>query len=267
MGCRRSRSDDPPLPGGEPPGLARAGQEAPDRAIELYERYDRDAAAPFPTDPELTAADVGGGRTCSYAHLLPAERARLVAVDVSAEELALNEEADETRVADITRGLPFEDGELAFLSSRAVMEHLPEVGSFVDHAHRVLAPGGRTIHLFPGRYALFALAARLLPFDPLKGLLHRVYPQTHEVVDFPVFYDRCHPSAFERLLRERGFTEVQVSVSFNQTDYAAALVPAFVLVALYEVAVRALGLRDLAAYVLVRPASPPSRGGAGPGWR
>ncbi len=136
------------------------------------------------------AADVGGGRTCSYAHLLPAERARLVAVDVSAEELALNEEADEMRVADITRGLPFEDGELAFLSSRAVMEHLPDVGSFVGHAHRVLAPGGRTIHLFPGRYALFALAARLLPFDPLKWLLHRVYPHTHEVVEFPVFYDR-----------------------------------------------------------------------------
>ena len=223
----------------------------PDRAIELYERYDRDAAGLFPTDAELVAADVGGGRTCSYAHLLPAERARLVAVDVSSEELALNEEADETRVADGTRVLPFEDGELAFLSSRAVMEHLPDVGAFVAQAHRALAPGGRTIHLFPGRYALFALAARLLPFDPLKGLLHRVYPHTHEVVEFPVFYDRTYPSAFERLLREQGFTDIEVRVSFNQTDYAAALLPAFVLVALYELAVRALGLRDLAAYVLV----------------
>ena len=223
----------------------------PDRAIELYERYDREAAALFPTDPELTAADVGGGRTCSYAHLLPASRARLVAVDVSPDELALNDEADETRVADITRGLPFEDGELAFLSSRAVMEHLPDTGGFVGHAHRVLASGGRMIHLFPGRYALFALAARLLPFDPLKGLLHRVYPHTHEVVEFPVFYDRTWPSAFERLLRERGFADIEVRVSFNQTDYAAALFPAFVLVALYELAVRALGLRNLAAYVLV----------------
>jgi SAM-dependent methyltransferase len=223
----------------------------PDRAIELYERYDRDAAALFPRDPGLVAGDVGGGRTCSYAHLLPAERARLVAVDVSADELALNEEADETRVADITRGLPFEDGELSFLSSRAVMEHLPDVGGFVGHAHRVLVPGGRMIHLFPGRFALFALAARLLPFDPLKGLLHRVYPHTHEVVEFPVFYDRCQPGAFERLLRERGFTDIEVRVSFNQTDYAAALLPAFLVVALYELVVRALGLRGLAAYVLV----------------
>ena len=46
----------------------------PDRAIELYERYDREAAQLSPSDPELVAADVGG-RTCSYAHLLPA-RAR-----------------------------------------------------------------------------------------------------------------------------------------------------------------------------------------------
>lgn len=233
----------------------------PDRAIELYERYDREAAALFPRDPALVAADVGGGRTCSYAQLLPAERARLVAVDASADELALNREADETREADITRGLPFADGELGFLSSRAVMEHLPDVDGFVRQAHRVLAPGGRMIHLFPGRYALFALAARLLPFDPLKALLHRVYPHTHEVVEFPVFYDCCQPGAFEALLRRQGFDEIEVRVSFNQTDYASALLPAFVLVALYELAVRALGLRDLAAYVLVTA----SRGGAGPG--
>ena len=174
-----------------------------------------------------------------------------MAVDASAEELALNEEADETRVADITRGLPFEDCELVFLSSRAVMEHLPDVGSFVAHAHRVLAPGGRTIHLFPGRYALFALAARLLPFDPLKVLLHRVYRHTHEVVEFEAYYDRTYPGAFERLLRDQGFSEIEVRVSFNQIDYAAALLPAFVLVALYDLAVRALGLGDLAAYVLV----------------
>lgn len=224
----------------------------PDRAIELYERYDRDAAALFPTDPALVAADVGGGRTCSFFHLLPeGPRARLVAVDVSEDELARNREADETRVADITRGLPFSDGELSFLSSRAVMEHLPDVEGFLRQAHRALAPGGRTIHLFPGRYALFALAARLLPFDPLKWLLHRVYPHTHEVVEFPVFYDRCVPSAFEALLRRQGFDEIEVRVSFNQTDYAAALLPAFVLVAAYELVVRALGRRDLAAYVLV----------------
>jgi SAM-dependent methyltransferase len=182
---------------------------------------------------------------------------------VSGAELAQNEEADETRVADISRGLPFEDGELAFLSSRAVMEHVPDVGAFVSHAHRVLAPGGQMIHLFPGRHALFALAARLLPFDPLKALLHRVYPHTHDVVEFDVFYDRTTAGGFERLLRERGFTNIEVHVSFNQTDYAAALFPAFVLVAAYELVVRALRLRNLAAYVLVTA----TRGGAGPGSR
>lgn len=97
-----------------------------DRAIDLYRRYDREAASRFPRDPGAAVGDVGGGRRCSYAHLLPAApRARLVAVDVDPEELALNREVDETRVADITRGLPFGEGELRLLTSRAVWSTCP----------------------------------------------------------------------------------------------------------------------------------------------
>lgn len=223
-----------------------------DRAIDLYRRYDREAARRFPRDPGAAVGDVGGGRRCSYAHLLPpAPRARLVAVDVDPEELALNREADETRVADVTQGLPFGEGELRLLTSRAVVEHLPDVAAFIGHSYRALAPGGQTVHLFPGRYALFATAARVLRFEALKSLLHRVYPSTAEVVEFPVFYDRCNPSAFEDALRRQGFVDVRTQLSFNQTDYLAAFLPAFLLCVLYEAIVRRLRVRDLAAYVLV----------------
>lgn len=223
-----------------------------DRALDLYRRYDAVVAERFPREPAAVAADVGGGRTCSFAGLIPPRpRARLVAVDVSGNELALNRDADEARVADITRGLPFDDDEVRLLTSRAVMEHLPDVDGFLAHSYRVLEPGGQVVHLFPGRHALFALVARHVPFEAAKALLHRLYPPTRGVVEFPVFYDRCHPSAFEGALRRRGFVDVETQLSFNQTDYVSAFFPAYLACALYEAVVRRLCLRDLAAYVLV----------------
>jgi ubiquinone/menaquinone biosynthesis C-methylase UbiE len=190
---------------------------------------------------------------CSFASHLPAARPRprIVAVDASAEELALNHDVDETRVADISGGLPFGDGEVDMITSRAVLEHVPDLDAFFAHSARVLAPGGRTVHLMASRYALFALVARLLPFGPLKALLHRVYPATQDVIEFPVFYDRCYASAIEESLARHGFREVRIELSYSQSDYFAAFFPAFLLCLLYEAVLRGFRLRDLAAYTLV----------------
>src|SRR5688500_10492349 len=57
-----------------------------------------------------TFVDLGGGRSCVYECAVPRDRGvRLVAVDISAEELALNTSADVTEVADVAKGLPFAD--------------------------------------------------------------------------------------------------------------------------------------------------------------
>ena len=174
-----------------------------------------------------------------------------MAVDVAPEELASNRDVDETRVADIVHGLPFEDGEVQLIASRTVLEHVPDIDAFFRHAARVLVPGGLTIHLIPSRYSLFAIAARLLPFGPTKAVLHRLYPWTSEVVEFPVFYDRCYPSGIKESLKRNGFQHVRIEATYNQTDYFAAFFPAYLLCLLYESIVRRLGLRNLAAYMVV----------------
>jgi ubiquinone/menaquinone biosynthesis C-methylase UbiE len=183
-----------------------------------------------------------------------------VAVDVAPEELASNRDVDETRVADIVHGLPFEDGQVQLIASRTALEHVPDVDAFFRHAARVLAPEGLTIHLIPSRFSLFAIAARLLPFGPTKAVLHRLYPGTTDVVEFPVFYDRCYPSGIEESLERHGFRDVRVEVTFNQTDYFAAFFPAYLLCLLYEHVVRRLGLRNLAAYMLVIGERAPAAG-------
>ena len=53
-------------------------------------------------EPVEHLVDVGGGRRCVYAGFVrPEQQLRLIAVDISAEELALNTQVDETYVANV----------------------------------------------------------------------------------------------------------------------------------------------------------------------
>lgn len=215
-----------------------------------FERTVRQALQEVPDDG--TFVDLGGGRSCVYAAAVPRDRGvQLVAVDISAEELAHNTFADETRVANVAERLPFDEGEVDLLVSRVVLEHVDGVPAAIREIHRVLKPGGRTIHFVPGRFATFAVAARMLPFKPLLRLLHFVAPSSIGVVEFDVHYDHTDPVALERLFREAGFRDVTVTWTAAQADYFKSFLPAFVAAVVYQTIVRIFGLRRLAAYVMV----------------
>ena len=219
----------------------------------LWRRFEASVAEALREMPDGgTFVDLGGGRSCVYESAVPRDRGvRLVAVDISADELALNTSADVTKLADVAEGLPFADQEVDLLVSRVVLEHVDGVPAAIENIARVLRPGGRTIHFAPGRYATFALAARLLPFEPLLKLLHFAIPSSVGVVEFDVHYDHTDPVALERLFRRAGFQDVTVSWTAAQADYFRPFLPAYVAVALYQTAVRVLSLRRLAAYVVV----------------
>ena len=202
-----------------------------------------------------TVVDLGAGRRCVYYHALRPEL-ELIAVDIDAGELALNAHATRTVVADVSRDLPLHDRSVDLLISRAALEHVPDVRAAVRHMARVLKPGAPTLHFVPARYGLAGIAARLLPFDPLVGLLHKVMPWTIGQVEFDVHYDQAWPQAMERTFREAGFRNVTVEVSWAQPGYFEAVYPLFLLHAAYEAVVRRLDLRRLAAYMVVRAAAP-----------
>jgi ubiquinone/menaquinone biosynthesis C-methylase UbiE len=215
-----------------------------------FESSVRDALVEVPDGGVFV--DVGGGRSCVYADAVPRDRGvRLISVDISPEELALNVVADQTVVADIAQAIPFADAEVDLLVSRVVLEHVDGVPSAIRHMARVIKPGGRTIHFVPGRFATFAIAARLLPFKPLLRLLHFAVPGSIGVVEFDVHYDQTDPVALERLFRAAGFRDVRVSWTAAQADYYKTFAPAYLLIVAYQTLVRALGLRRLAAYVMV----------------
>ena len=64
--------------------------------------------------------DVGGGRQCHVACFRPpGAEIRIVAVDISPDELAANQDVDETRVADVTKELPFGPATVDLVSPEA----------------------------------------------------------------------------------------------------------------------------------------------------
>jgi SAM-dependent methyltransferase len=135
--------------------------------------------------------------------------------------------------------------------SRAVLEHVPDVRAGARQMARVLTPGGRTMHLLPGRFSLFGMAARLLPFRPLLAVLHRVAPETVDQVEFDVFYDQGTPDRLRRAFEDAGFRHVEVEVTWAQPGYFDMLLPVFLAYSVYEFLARTLKLMPLAAYIAV----------------
>lgn len=197
-------------------------------------------------------ADLGGGRHCEYVDCLPAEHSlHLVAVDISADELAANTDVAECRVANVAEELPFADGEVSLVLSRFLLEHVDGVPAAATHMGRVLAAGGIAIDFLPCRFSTFAIVTRLLPFGLLLALLHRVSPETRGDVEFDVFYDHCYPRALEQAFHDAGFRRVEVRVEYVSTSYYWPIFPLFLLVAAYERLVRRADARSLAAYLMV----------------
>ena len=203
-----------------------------------------------------TVVDVGGGRHCPFATGRPAGT-RIIAVDVSAEELRGNTDVDEVRVADGSRALPFPDGSVDLITSRSVLEHLPDLPAFFAEAARVLRPGGEMVHTFPCRYAPFAVLNRALPGAVTRRALRTFLdPSAAGYHGFPAVYDRCYPAAVRAALAANGFVVRDMRLSYYQSAYFAFFVPAYVLSCAYEVTVRRLGVRDLCAYMLLHAYRP-----------
>jgi SAM-dependent methyltransferase len=177
--------------------------------------------------------------------------AKIVAIDVSRDELAHNRDVDAKLVADIVQGLPLRSRGVDLIVSRSVLEHLRQTEAFIQHASRVLKPDGYFIHLFPCKFAPFALINQLLPHRLSARIVHFFRPGSEGRLGFPAYYDNCYPSAMRSLLAKYGFEVRDVQLSFYQSTYFQSFLPLFLISVAYEMVVYTLGLNDLSAHVLV----------------
>jgi SAM-dependent methyltransferase len=211
------------------------------RAAELAEQ----------ADPQRIV-DIGAGRTTPYAALLSSRPRELIGIDVLDEDLRANHALNRRLTCDIARmGIPPGARGAGLITSRMVLEHLPDLDRFAGHVHDALAPGGRTIHLFAGRYSAFAILNALLPESVSRRILFAFRPESIEVGGFTTFYDRTNAGAAEAVFRRAGLADIEVRVSYQVSQYFNFFAPLFVLARLWEISLERLGPRDLASYVLL----------------
>lgn len=204
------------------------------------------------SQPEQLIVDIGGGSSCPFAKYKdPTLNSKIIAVDISQEELEKNIDADETRVANIMEALPFEDDSVDLVVSRSVLEHLNNLENFVLNTKRILRPGGYFIHLFPSKFAPFAVVNQLLPPVISKKILYFLHPESKGIGGFPAFYNKCYFSAITKLLNKYDFEILNIIRSYYQSRYTNFFVPLFLLTAVYEMLIEFIKVKNLCAFLLV----------------
>jgi 2-polyprenyl-6-hydroxyphenyl methylase/3-demethylubiquinone-9 3-methyltransferase len=193
--------------------------------------------------------DVGAGRAPTLAIDDRPAGSWYVGLDSSAEELAAAPPGsyDEAIVHDITKPLG-RDQEFDVAISWQVLEHVESVPAALQSLRSALRVGGTLVAQLSGRYALFAIAARLMPHRARVRVLSRLL---HEPMQekFPTRYDRCWAAALERLLTP--WAEYELVSFYRGASYLTPLRPIQRAYLVYESALARRDARNFATHYLI----------------
>ena len=114
-----------------------------------------------------------------------------------------------------------------------------------------LKPGGTALHLFPGRFAPFAILNHVVPEVLKRRLLLITWPESYGELGFPAFYNRCTEPGMRLLLSDLGFDIVESRVYYYQSLYYKAFLPLYLISLAYDLFVWRLGIKALASQVLI----------------
>ncbi len=205
-------------------------------------------------------ADIGGGRDWQFsANDKQSWDVELVALDISGDELDLNQVADSTVVADVTKEIPVADGSIDLIMCHSGVEHFSDNAGFLSNAYNALRPGGRMILQFPSPYAPFAILNRAFPPRLTAWLLKNFMPGSEGVLGFKAYYDRTDYVRFRKLAENAGLEVDYHFPGFFSAGYFAFFPPMYLVLHIYDLLRFALGSRALASYnlfVLRRPGGP-----------
>lgn len=221
-------------------------------AATFWESYATQAGAIANSAEPAKVVDVGAGRTTPYAPAIADATTELIGIDVLGDDLAANQLLTRYIVCDFVKhGIPKEAEGAGLVTSRMVIEHVPDLENFAQSVYRTLAPAGRTVHLFAARYSIFAILNRLLPDSLSRRVLFALRPESVEVGGFPTFYDHTHAKAAKSVFERAGMINVEIEVSYQTSQYFHFFFPLFVVARIWETVLHRLALENLGSYVLL----------------
>ena len=202
--------------------------------------------------PHKIVLDVGGGEHCPFALQKDSnQQGKIIAVDILEEKIRGNRDVDEKLIANIMQPLPFKENQIDFIVSRSVLEHLKDLEAFIVESKRVLKSKGYCIHVFPSKFAPFAIINQLLPQGLSKKLLFFVRPEVKHCGGFPAYYSKCFYSSIKALFQKYGYEIVTLHLGYFQASYFSFFLPLFLMVAVYEMLVQFIRAKNLCAYILI----------------
>ena len=218
----------------------------------IFELYEKVVAEYLNRKRDQIIVDVGGGKCCPFAkHKNPTQNAKIITIDLSEEQVRKNHDADTKLIANIMRPLPFKNKSIDLVVSRAVLEHLENLESFLSESTRVLKANGYCIHAFSSKFAPFAIINQLLPQKLSKRLLLYIRPEVKDFAGFPAYYNKCFYSSIKSIFQKHGYEIVAIRLNYFQTSYFSFFVPFFIMMALYEMFLQCIRAKNLCAYILI----------------
>jgi SAM-dependent methyltransferase len=199
--------------------------------------------------PGVRVLDVGAGRAPTIAAAGRPPGCRYVGLDASPEELAAAPDGsyDEVIVHDVTRPLTI-DAAFDIAISWQVLEHVESLPAALENLRNALADGGTLLAQLSGRYAAFALFARLLPHRLRAAAMARWLEQPQEE-KFPIRYDHCTARELERLLAS--WSSSEIVPFYRGATYLSHLRQLQRVYLAYESALAGRDARNLATHYLI----------------
>ncbi|QOZ37857.1 class I SAM-dependent methyltransferase [Bradyrhizobium sp. CCBAU 53421] len=195
--------------------------------------------------------DVGAGKQWHFPeHYKSWYRIKLIGLDIDGAEMEDNLLLDEKIKCDAVEQIPVPAGTVDLVMISSGIEHFNNNQKFLENAFEVLRPGGYLIAQFPGRYAPFAIANRLLPKSTSSKWLAASMGESAEHLGFTAHYDRTNYSSFQAMVRDSGFNVIYHLPGYNSSSYLEFFVPFYLVSYFYDSVLHAMGVRDLAAYNL-----------------
>jgi len=132
-------------------------------------------------------------------------------MDISASELARAGTGayDAIAIGDICTPLPSFAQRFDVVLSWQVLEHVSSMRAALDNQRVALVSGGRMITMLSGSWAIYALAARVIPHRVSTTLQARLLGADARD-KFPAHYDNCSDRALRRLLPESGWSSWEI---------------------------------------------------------